>query len=117
MVDESKVSERLAMAVITERERVAAIEKVDVFSRFEKILRQSDIEKMFIRNYPQAVPGSLRCTGVSGKGQGHRGEIYSNLLMDDPSHARGTRTGSVITSIEASANGAHRVYAFVNIDG
>ena len=116
MVEEGKIAECLAMAIITGRDRVAAVEKVEIFSKFEENLKAADIERMFKRNYPTAILGTLECTGVDGRASGFSGSQYSNLFMEASDRDK-KLTGSVVTGMETSKRGGTRIYAFVNIDG
>jgi len=95
-----------------------AVDKVPIFSKFEVNLKPRDIEKMFLKHYPMARPGSLEIDRKVTKAMG--GRMFSNLTMenDDPNAEdyERTLTGSLVVALDPDSSGA-RVYAFVNVDG
>mgnify|MGYP001206156140 CR=1 FL=1 len=100
--------------------KTAATEKAPIFSKFEKTVSAREIEALFIKNYPEAVKGSLKID-TKVKGNSSYGRIYCGLSMDrDTTNLEEWETpfltGSVVTAIEPGPRGI-RVYSYVNIDG
>jgi len=108
-----------AKALTAELGKTAAVDKVPIFSKFEKKVTVKDLEKMMLKHYPDAVPGSLQLLPkLSSYDSGSRGTQFVNFTMDTthPNDSEFGLTGSVTTSIENNRNSI-RVYSYVNIDG
>jgi len=98
---------------VSSLERQAAVDKIPLYKNFEANLTPKDIEKMVIRNYRDAVPGTLK---IDTKPKGSVQMGYVDFEMDSAKNGPRYYRGSVIISLEV--HGQHvRSYAYVRIDG
>jgi hypothetical protein len=104
-------------AILVGLTKIAAVDKVPVFSKFEINLTTRDVEKMFLKHYPMARKGSLQ---FDRKVKGRLGSPFFGITMDndDPSAEDYNKvlTGAVVMAMDPSPTTA-RLYAFVNVDG
>jgi len=96
--------------------KTAAADKVPVFGRFERTLRNQDIEKMFLESYPNAVPGSLRIEKNQGYAKAEPGRIYGHVNVRMKTTGGEDLSGALILEMFPTLSSI-RVCAFVNIDG
>lgn len=98
-----------------DRRKTAAVDKVPVFSKFDRRISLDDLQKMVEKHY-EMKSGSLKLE--RGVEQDHNG-AYVNFTYDlagkDASKSGGKGSGSIIVKIENDGNSV-RVMAFVNID-
>jgi len=108
------------------RTKVAAVDKVPIFGKFEVKLTLDKIERMVAQHYG-IIPGTCKLQpGIEG--YANQGRIHINFTVDlapsDKNYDEMLRlypkdtpvtTGSVIIAIENNSTSV-RAYAFVNVD-
>lgn len=109
------------MRVIRENENLEeAVDKVPVFSKFDRVVKVSELEKMFMKHYPHAVKRTLKIKpGIKGDVGGNRSEIFASMYMEnkDPDNPDyDILTGALIVVLENDKTSV-RVYSYIRIDG
>ena len=98
------------MAHDYDRSKTAAVDKVQIFPKFEVKVTAKQIEKIVDDSY-DVIPGT--CKILRGVSQSHNG-AYINF--ECKSQTGKTLTGSVVSYLENHGK-AVRAVAFVNVDG